>query len=120
MEAAEEAALAANRAALEPWRTSYGEEPVVYLAHTDRGPLASLEGIPMEQPARVVTAPGHAITHVYRAPFARSSELVQLRAAIHRAESQRDEHQEECDRRKQAHADKQICIHGSSPVETDA
>lgn len=30
--------------------------------------------------------------------------LVQLRAAIHRAESQRDEHQEECDRRKQAHA----------------
>lgn len=42
------------------------------------GPLITTSKTALEF---VVTAPGHAITHVYRAPFARSSELVQLRAA---------------------------------------
>lgn len=42
------------------------------------GPFSSQAGMPCEF---VVTAPGYAVTHIYRSPFVRSSELVHLQAA---------------------------------------
>jgi hypothetical protein len=41
------------------------------------GPIRTDAQTPLEF---VISAPGHAITHIYRAPFARSSDIVHLRA----------------------------------------
>lgn len=41
------------------------------------GPFTARAGVPYEF---VITAPGYATTHVYRSPFARSSNLIHLRA----------------------------------------
>ena len=42
------------------------------------GPFKALAGVPYEF---VVRAPGYATTHIYRSPFARSSDVVHLKAA---------------------------------------
>jgi pimeloyl-ACP methyl ester carboxylesterase len=41
------------------------------------GPFTAQAGVPYEF---VISAPGYATTHIYRSPFARSSELIHLRA----------------------------------------
>jgi pimeloyl-ACP methyl ester carboxylesterase len=41
------------------------------------GPFTARAGVPYEF---VISAPGYATTHIYRSPFARSSELIHLRA----------------------------------------
>lgn len=41
------------------------------------GPFTARAGVPYEF---VITAPGYATTHIYRSPFARSSQLIHLRA----------------------------------------
>jgi hypothetical protein len=41
------------------------------------GPFTAQTGVPYEF---VISAPGYATTHIYRSPFARSSELIHLRA----------------------------------------
>ena len=41
------------------------------------GPFTAQAGTPYEF---VITAPGYAITHIYRSPFVRSSQLIHMRA----------------------------------------
>lgn len=67
---------ASEQVELLPFRATYGDEDPVYFARTDDGPLAGLEGIPMEQPARVALAQGK--TPVVLANFGERASAIQL------------------------------------------